>query len=142
MGETAMGEAPLRATGACLCGGVRFEVRGPLRDVIVCHCGQCRRTHGHVAAYSSAARSDVVFRADSTLAWYESSPQARRGFCSACGASLFWEPRGEGRLGLAAGCLDAPTGLETVRHIFVDDAGDYYEIADGLPRDGGSRSSG
>lgn len=136
-----MSERPPRATGACLCGGVRFEVRGPVRDVILCHCGQCRRTHGHVAAYSSAARADVVFRAESTLAWYESSERARRGFCSGCGASLFWEPVGEGRLAIAAGCLDAPTGLKTVRHVFVDDAGDYYEIADDLPRHGGGRAT-
>lgn len=136
-----MSERPPRATGACLCGGVRFEVRGPVRDVILCHCGQCRRTHGHVAAYSSAARADVVFRAESTLAWYESSERARRGFCSGCGASLFWEPVGEGRLAIAAGCLDAPTGLKTVRHVFVDDAGDYYEIADDLPRHGGGRAA-
>lgn len=137
-----MSERATRATGACLCGGVRFEVRGPLRDVIICHCGQCRRTHGHVAAYTSAARDDVVLREQSTLAWYASSEAARRGFCNVCGASLFWEPRGEGRVAIAAGCLDLPTGLKTSCHVFVQDASDYYEIADGLPRDDESHYRG
>jgi len=137
-----MSDRAPRATGACLCGGVRFAVRGPLRDVIVCHCSQCRRTHGHVAAYTSAARGDVVFSEESTLKWYASSERARRGFCAECGASLFWEPAGEGRLAIAAGSLDAPTGLKTVRHVFVDDAADYYEITDGLPREGGSHFRG
>ena len=130
-----MSEDAVRASGACLCGGVRFDVRGPVRDVVVCHCGQCRRTHGHVAAYTSAAWADVAFSSDATLAWYASSKAARRGFCSRCGASLFWEPAGEGRLAIAAGMLDRPTGLKTVRHVFVRDASDYYEIADDLPRD-------
>lgn len=122
-----------RATGGCLCGGVRFEVRGPLRDVVNCHCGQCRRTHGHIAAYTSAARGDVVLTSESTLKWYRSSAMARRGFCDTCGASLFWEPEGESRLAIAAGCLDKPTGLKTIGHGHVDDASDYYEITDDLP---------
>jgi hypothetical protein len=28
-------------TGACLCGGVRFEVRSPLGPIIYCHCSRC-----------------------------------------------------------------------------------------------------
>ena len=43
-----------RTTGACLCGGVRYAVTGPLRDVVLCHCAMCRRTHGHVAADTAA----------------------------------------------------------------------------------------
>lgn len=137
-----MSERATRATGACLCGGVKFEVRGPLREVIVCHCGQCRRTHGHAAAYTSAAQADVVFHAQSTLKWYASSDRARRGFCSECGASLFWEPLGEGRLAIAAGSLDTPTGLTTERHVFIDDAGDYYEIPEDVPHHHGSHYDG
>ncbi|MEE8534925.1 MAG: GFA family protein [Kiloniellales bacterium] len=133
------GKAP-RATGGCLCRGVQFEVLGPLRDVMMCHCGQCRRTHGHVAAYTSAARADVVFGAEATLRWYVSSDRARRGFCGTCGASLFWEPEGEGRIAISAGCLDRPTGLRAIAHVYVDDASDYYEIADGLPRYPASQS--
>ncbi len=123
-----------RASGGCLCRGVRFEVQGPLRDVMICHCGQCRRTHGHVAAYTSAARVDLVFGAEATLRWYVSSDRARRGFCVTCGASLFWEPEGEERIAISAGCLDRPTGLRAIAHVYVDDVSDYYEIADGLPQ--------
>lgn len=35
---------------------------------------------------------------------------------------------------IMAGTLDGPTGLKTAAHIFVGDAGDYYEIDDDLPR--------
>jgi hypothetical protein len=36
---------------------------------------------------------------------------------------------------IMAGTMDSPTGLETAAHIFVGDAGDYYDIPeDGLPR--------
>ena len=121
-----------RATGGCLCGAVRYEVHGPLREVVNCHCGQCRRSHGNVAAYTSAKRADLVLTEERGLKWYASSDVARRGFCGDCGASLFWEPVGEGRISIAAGGIDRPSGLTTVRHIFTAHKGDYYEIADGL----------
>ncbi len=124
-------ESP-RATGGCLCGAVRYEVHGPLRDVVNCHCGQCRRSHGHVAAYTSAKRAELVLTEDRGLKWYRSSDFARRGFCGDCGASLFWERLDEDRVSVAAGGIDAPSGLRSVRHIFTAHKGDYYEIADGL----------
>jgi len=41
-----------QVTGSCLCGAVRYAIAGALRDVVLCHCAMCRRTHGHVSAYS------------------------------------------------------------------------------------------
>ena len=130
MGESA--RATPRAHGRCLCGAVAYEVRGPLRDVVNCHCGQCRRTHGHVGAYTRVRRADLVMTEARGLKWYASSDKARRGFCQVCGASLFWDPSGGETTAIAAGSLDAPTGLKTIRHIFVADKGDYYTIDDGL----------
>ena len=129
--------------GGCLCGAVRYRVvASPLRPVVACHCGQCRRAHGHVAAYTSAPKAAVELVEDRGLRWYESSPSVRRGFCGGCGASLFWERTAGANTSIAAGTLDGPTGLATVGHIYVADAGDYYAITDGLPRfpgsDGGS----
>ena len=37
-------------TGSCLCGEVAYEVTGPLRPVVNCHCLQCRKTTGHFMA--------------------------------------------------------------------------------------------
>jgi hypothetical protein len=128
-------------SGGCLCGGVQYVVTGPLRDVVNCHCGQCRRTHGHFAGYTEAPLSDFKLNSSDSLKWYQSSPQARRGFCSTCGASLFWVPEGEDHVAIAAGTLDQPTGLRTVAHTYVADAGDYYTIADGLKTYPGTQST-
>jgi hypothetical protein len=102
-------------------------VNGPLRDVVNCHCSQCRRTHGHFAAYGAAALGDFKLTNSDSLKWYQSSQQARRGFCSVCGASLFWVSQGDDYIAIAAG-----TGFRTVAHIYVADAGDYHTIADGV----------
>jgi hypothetical protein len=120
-------------TGGCLCGAVRYRVDGPLDDVVACHCTQCRRTSGHHAAATGARREDVTVEGE--VAWYESTPGAiRRGFCPVCGSNLFWDRMAAERLDIWAGTLDGPTGLRLVEHIFVADKGDYYAIADGLPR--------
>ena len=127
------GEPP-RATGRCLCGAVGYEVRGSLRDVVLCHCAMCRRQHGHAAAYTAVDDPGLAVTAERGLAWYASSEQAERGFCMKCGSSLFFRPRQGGYTAIAAGTLDPPTGLRTIRHIYAADKGDYYEIADGLER--------
>ena len=128
------GERGKALSGGCLCGAVRYEIRGPVRDVVNCHCGQCRRSHGHFAAYAAVKAADLALVEQAGLAWYRSSGTARRGFCKTCGASLFWAPGDLDYWAVAAGSLDAPTGLKTVAHIFVADRGDYYTIDDGLER--------
>jgi hypothetical protein len=70
-----------------------------------------------------------------SLKWFQSSPQARRGFCNTCGASLFWQLEGDDSISFGAGCLDGPTGLTIASHWYKEDAGDYYPLPDGLSPD-------
>ncbi len=119
--------------GGCLCGGVRYEVSGPLRAITACHCSQCRRTSGHYAAFSAADSTHVHLSQLATLVWYRSSGAAERGFCGVCGSSLFWRQVDSGIICIAAGTLDLPTGLAIEKHIYVKDKSDYYDLNDGLP---------
>jgi hypothetical protein len=126
------------ATGRCLCGAVRYEVRGPLRDVLICHCEECRRWHGHASAFTAARREHLVLLEDRGLRWID-SPQsdanARRGFCAECGSSLFWDPPKRATVSITAGTLDGDTGLHVAGHWYVSQQADYYELPDdGLPR--------
>ena len=59
MANTEQSATELRATGSCLCGAVRFEVAGPLRDVVECHCAMCRKTHGHIGAYTATPKDKL-----------------------------------------------------------------------------------
>jgi hypothetical protein len=48
---------------------------------------------------------------------------------------LFWDGPELTTISIAAGTLDAPTGLHVASHWYVSQGGDYYEIPeDGLPR--------
>lgn len=121
-------EVPAPASGGCLCGAVTFEISGPLRDVYFCHCTRCRRTHGHFSAYTTCAAADLDLTEDGGLRWYELG-ETRRGFCRECGASLFWQREGADVISVSAGTLDPPTGLQPGRHVFLADAGDYYDAS-------------
>jgi hypothetical protein len=134
-----MPEDCLTSRGGCLCGGVRYSVRGPLRYVIACHCSQCRKTSGNFVAATGAEADRVTLDEDATLAWFASSESAERGFCARCGGNLFWRPRNDPRgwLSIMAGTVDPPTRLKLKQHIFVADKSDYYEITDGSPQDPG-----
>lgn len=120
--------------GQCNCGKVRFEVENVRKDVNVCHCKMCRRSSGHIWAATHAPYDQVTFIEEEGLTWYDSSDFAKRGFCRFCGSSLFYRMNGEDGIGIAAGCLDEPTGLEIGKHIFVKDKGDYYTIDDDAPQ--------
>lgn len=121
-------------TGGCLCGAVRYRVSGPLREVIACHCSQCRRTSGHYAAMTSADEKQLHLEPTDALIWYRSSESAERAFCGRCGSNLFWRRHNARIISITAGSLDAPTHLTIGEHIFVADKSDYYEITDGRPQ--------
>jgi len=119
--------------GSCLCGAVTFEVAvDDLPGPDACHCGQCRKQSGHFFASTDVPKSAVTIAGQDNLAWFQSSEKARRGFCAACGSSLFWDPLFRDWIGIAMGAFDGDTGTKLHVHIFTAQKGDYYEIADGV----------
>lgn len=120
--------------GGCICGQVRYRVRGPLADVIACHCRQCRRMSGHVYAATAVPQDAFELTESAGLTWYRSSESSRRGFCCNCGSSLFFDHGPEEPIGIAAGSFDGDPPLRMAAHIYVDEAGKYYTIDDEVER--------
>jgi hypothetical protein len=120
--------------GGCLCGAVRYQTDAPLRDVVFCHCNQCRRQTGLYYAATAVPWNSLQLTGEGALRWYASSGFATRGFCGTCGSALFWKPTDLPHVAILAGSLDDPTGLKAACHIFTADKGCFYDIADGLPQ--------
>lgn len=123
--------------GSCLCGGVRYQVDGPLLGALHCHCTMCRKAHG-AAFRSRAAVKAADFRwvqGEELLTFYESSPGTHRGFCRVCGSPLLskfdFEPAW---VGLPLGALDDDPGVKPGRHIYVAHKAPWFDIADTLPQ--------
>ena len=125
-------------TGGCLCGAVRYELRGELRGIIVCHCVECRRYHGTSGAYTAVARSGfALLDPEDQLRWFpgpQSATGGERGFCARCGSSLLWREPGGSTYSVAAGTIDGETGLRVVRHIWDAQRADWEVVDDGVPR--------
>lgn len=118
--------------GGCLCGAVRFATQGSLREVIFCHCSQCRKQTGLYYAATSVDGPNIEITGKVT--WFAASSFAKRGFCGTCGSALFWKPEGEDRYAVLAGAFDDPMALKPGYHICTASKAGFYEIGDGLPQ--------
>ncbi|MET3898753.1 hypothetical protein ABIB57_002705 [Devosia sp. UYZn731] len=71
-------------TGGCLCGAVRYEVRGEPYISGLCHCTICRKLTG--SSFSATANwHRSQFHMTGELQTYE-----HRSFCPTCGSRLFY----------------------------------------------------
>lgn len=125
--------------GGCLCDAVRFEVRPPTLWCAHCHCTLCRRAHGagFVTWFGAATDRAVIVDPDERLAWYRSSADSERGFCSRCGSTLFFRSErwpGELHIVLAnvQGSIDRPPDA----HVHWPDRVAWCAIDDALEKRG------
>lgn len=119
---------------SCLCGNVKIEVTGDLPPPNACHCTVCRKQSGHYWASTEVKKTNMTVTGDVT--WYQASDRVRRGFCPTCGSFLFFDPIFQDWTAISMGAFDGPTGVKLTHHIYIDNKGDYYDIADGLPQNG------
>jgi hypothetical protein len=124
-------------TGGCLCGAVRYEIDGKLRNITHCHCGLCRKAHG--AAFATYARlARRRFRLTSgaaALRAFHSSEGVTREFCGTCGSQLFWSREDQpDAIGITLGTLEGDPGGRPEAHIYARDRASWYQITDALPQ--------
>jgi len=127
----------MKQTGSCLCGGVRYEIDGPLADVLNCHCSMCRKLHAAAFRTRAKVRSTdwTTVSGQALIKFYESSPGEHKGFCSNCGSSLYTRFDAHPEvLGFPLGTLDTDPGVRPQRHIFVQSKAPWFEITDDLPQ--------
>jgi len=118
--------------GSCLCGDITFQTSAPPQGASMCHCTQCRAQSGGI--WSSAYVSEPNLFISGPIKWFDSSTNAKRGFCPRCGSFLFWKAHDETSISFALGALSNPTEIAREKHIIVAEKGDYYTLADGLPQ--------
>jgi len=123
--------------GGCLCGGVRYEVEGPLAPVQLCHCAQCRKAQGSAfgANLPVASAAFRLIHGGDLLREYRASATKRRVFCGTCGSPVFSQRDDAPEvLRLRAGGLDDGADLTIGLHIQTASKAPWWPIADDLPQ--------
>ena len=138
-----MTSANLPLRGACLCGGVRFEIDAPPEQATYCHCTRCqRRTGAGAGATATLAEGSLRILSGGELICYFSVEDGfDKGFCSECGAGLFSrEPGTKDPDGVRLGIIDGDPGIRPDARQHVGSAAAWEPIPDdGLPRHEGPR---
>jgi hypothetical protein len=106
-------EAGVR-TGGCLCGAVRYSVRGDPLHVIRCHCANCRKESG--SAFTVYAWWPVeAFEMSGEISSYDG-----RGFCPRCGSRVVDTTHTDSHIEIRIGSLDdAPFELRPEHEVWV-----------------------
>ena len=121
------GSAVERASGGCLCAGVRFTAALRDRGFGACHCSMCRRwTAG---PFLSIECQDVAIADTTHLGVYRSSTWAERGFCKQCGTPLFYRLVDRDFYAVSIEAFDDNEAFAFTSQIFIDEKPAYYTFA-------------
>ena len=107
-------------SGNCLCGSVSFKISVKCRYSVICHCTMCQKSNAEFSNYTKVQKDNFKFVNKKNLKWFYSSEEYKRGFCSKCGSSLFFQSRkSNNEIAVSTGSLNAKIPVKG--HIFYKD---------------------
>ncbi|WP_043529709.1 GFA family protein [Litchfieldella xinjiangensis] len=124
-------------TGSCLCGKVRYEYRGEIDEVSMCHCTQCQKAQGSAFAAVAPIRSADfrITQGADYLKEYRATPNKARVFCAECGSPLFSarDDLPEAKR-LRLGTLDSAISPSKRYHAWVSSKAAWFDLTDEHPK--------
>ena len=124
--------------GACLCGGVRFEITEPFERLSACHCTSCKKISGGGGTVSGRVQTEGIriLTGEDLVKTFQPDEGLSKTFCSACGSNLFgggWPESEQASVRLST--LEPPYEGRIGSHIYVRSLAPW-EV---LPDDGAER---
>ena len=106
--------------GSCLCKNIVFEIFNECRYSVLCHCTMCQKSNSEFSNYTKVKKENFKFIKKKNLKWFFSSKKFKRGFCSNCGSSLFFQSRSSNEeVAISSGSLNSKVPVKG--HIFYKD---------------------
>ena len=95
-------------SGRCLCGRIRYEVRGTPFHETLCHCDDCRRAAGApIVGWFSCRPAEFAWTAGAPRT-FASSERVTRSFCGDCGTTFTYARDDLDEVDVTIASLDAP----------------------------------
>lgn len=124
-------------TGRCLCGDVRFEIHGPIHDIVYCHCSRCRKAQGTAfATNGNVAIEDFrITTGKDLLTEYADSNVHSKFFCRRCGSPIMSTNKNSpDKIRIRLGTIESEISERPQAHIFVGSKANWDVIHDDIPQ--------
>ncbi len=112
--------------GRCLCGSVRYVLKGEPRAISICHCTHCQRQSGSVFSLNLVMREADYEQSGETMVYVDTGDSGKpvyRHFCGRCGSGIFSKTALlPGKVVVKAGTLDSLEELQPKVEIYTDRA--------------------
>jgi len=118
----------MEARGRCVCSATQITAKIVSRSVAACHCGLCRRWAGGPFMAVDCG-TEVSITGEDTIAVFDSSDWAERGFCSKCGTHLFYRLKQNQQYYMPAGIFEDDSNFVFDHQVFIDEKPEYYKFA-------------
>lgn len=123
--------------GGCLCNRVRFQITGPIRNIVQCHCSRCRKAQGSAFATNGIVAADrfQIIAGAEELSAYESSPGQSKFFCRHCGSPILSRNTARpDQVRVRLGTIESDIEERPMAHIFVTSKANWEDICGDLPQ--------
>ncbi len=123
-------------SGSCLCGAVRFEIRGQFESFYLCHCDYCRKDTGSAHAanlFSETAQLNWLSGQSSITSFTLEGTRHSKSFCSRCGAPVPQLQMDGTLLVVPAGSLDSKLSIRPDAHLFTASRADWDTELQAVP---------
>lgn len=123
--------------GGCLCGAVRFTIAGGIRNIIYCHCSQCRKAQGSAFASNGIVDADkfTFVSGEHDLTGYAATAGQTKYFCKHCGSPIVSKQTSKpDQVRVRLGTIESEITERPAAHIFVTSKAHWEDICGDLPQ--------
>ncbi|VAW63896.1 Gfa-like protein [hydrothermal vent metagenome] len=123
-------------TGSCLCGEVRFQITGEIKNIIYCHCSKCRKAQGSAFATNGNLEKKYfnIISGENNLTKYEASKGHYKYFCKTCGSPIISiSDASPDNVRVRLGTIETDINERPEAHVFFSSRANWENICSDLP---------